>query len=311
MSYRWLIVVALLSSGCASGPPMPTHTGQAPMPADVGWRPPQVEMVEEVPAPPVVPRRPASPSERVFPYQEGQAQKIEVGVDTPLVLQFAADEVVVAVVCKECQPAADTPGESPRPWAVKIGEPGSKYPYVHVSVLAPRVTTGVSVVTSQRLYLLDLRSVAASKTRLVRWDYAPGPVSAVAKPRGLPDPLAARTYNVGYAVESQGEAPTWMPRQVVDDGHKVYVLFPPNLSVMEAPLARLIGPNGPELLNPRLVGSVMVVDHLFQRMEFRLGTTAQAPVVTVTRQTPQPIACPGASECPVWPQHLAQERRSR
>jgi type IV secretory pathway VirB9-like protein len=307
MSYRWLIVMVLLSGGCASSPPMPTHTGHAPMPTDVGWHAPQVEALKEVPAPPLVVRRAASPFERVFAYEEGHAQRIDVGVDTPLVLQFAADEYVVAVVCKECQPAAETAGESPRPWAVKIGEPGSKYPYVHVSVLTPRLTTGLSVVTNQRLYLLDLRSVTSSKTRLVRWDYAPEPVSAVAKPRVLPDPGAPRTYNMGYAVEAQGEAPTWMPRQVVDDGHKVYVLFPANLSVMEAPLARLIGPNGPELFNPRLVGSVMVVDHLFQQLELRLGATAQAPVVTVTRQTPQPIACPGASECPVWPTgHVAQ-----
>jgi type IV secretory pathway VirB9-like protein len=298
MSYRWLMVVALLVSGCASSPPIPTHTTHAPMPADIGWNRPQMEIVEEIPTPPPVIRRSASPVEKVIEYQDGQAVKVDVAVGVPLTLQFGADETVIALVGGDRSYASD---ETEQPWTVKIGEPGSKYPYVHITVTKPGLTTSVAIPTTKRLYLIDLRSVASSKTRLVRWEYAPEALPVVHKPRLLPDPLATRTYNVGYAVETPGETPTWMPRQVVDDGHKAYVLFPVNLSVMEAPLARLIGPNGPELFNPRLVGSVMVVDHLFQRMELRLGTAAQAPVVTVTRQTPQPIACPGASACPVWP----------
>jgi type IV secretory pathway VirB9-like protein len=298
------MVVALLSGGCASGPPMPTHTTHAPMPADIGWNRPQVEIAEEIPSPPAVVRRPPSAVERVYEYADGQAVRVEVAVGVPLTLQFGADEYVIARVGGDRGYASD---DTEHPWMVKIGEPGSKYPYVHITVTKPGLTTSLAIPTSKRLYLIDLRSVASSKTRLVRWDYAPEALPVVHKPRLLPDPLASRTYNVGYAVETPGEAPTWMPRQVADDGQKAYVLFPLNLSVMEAPLARLVGPNGPELFNPRLVDSVMVVDHLFQRIELRLGATEQAPVVTITRQTPQPIACPGASECPVWPTgHVAQ-----
>jgi type IV secretion system protein TrbG len=95
--------------------------------------------------------------------------------------------------------------------------------------------------------------------------------------------------------------PVWTPRQVVDDGRKTYVLFPVNLAVMPAPMVRLVGPNGYELVNARQVGSVMVLDHLFNVAELRLGTGKTAETVRIVRQQPQTIACPGDPGCPVWP----------
>jgi hypothetical protein len=67
-------------------------------------------------------------------------------------------------------------------------------------------------------------------------------------------------------------------------------------------MIRAIGPNGPELLNVRLVGSVMVLDHLISHgVELRLGSGPQAETVRITRQAPRTIACPGNAACPVWP----------
>jgi type IV secretory pathway VirB9-like protein len=106
---------------------------------------------------------------------------------------------------------------------------------------------------------------------------------------------------VGYAVEASEPRPVWLPRQVVDDGRKSYVLFPVNLAVMPAPMVRLVGPNGYELVNARQVGSVMVLDHLFNVAELRLGTGKTAETVRVVRQMPRTIHCPGDASCPVWP----------
>jgi type IV secretion system protein TrbG len=80
------------------------------------------------------------------------------------------------------------------------------------------------------------------------------------------------------------------------------VLFPVNLAVMPAPMVRLVGPNGFELVNARQVGSVMVLDHLFNVAELRIGTGKTAETVRITRQQPRTISCPHDPECPVWPQ---------
>jgi len=95
-------------------------------------------------------------------------------------------------------------------------------------------------------------------------------------------------------------------RQVVDDGHKSYIIFPSNLAAMDAPMLRLIGPNGPELVNARQYGSAIIVDQLFTKAELRIGVGPQAETMTVTRQAPRTIDCPHDAECPIWP----EEKRS-
>ena len=139
-------------------------------------------------------------------------------------------------------------------------------------VTKPGLATGLTITTTKRVYLIHLRSVAKSKVRVVRWTYPAEPVRTEAKVRMLPDPTRPQHYHVGYAVEASEPRPVWLPRQALDDGRKTYVLFPVNLSVMPAPMVRLVGPTGFELVNARLVGSVMVLDHLFSVAELRLGT---------------------------------------
>ena len=60
----------------------------------------------------------------------------------------------------------------------------------------------------------------------MRWTYDDAPVlpvQAQGKPRLLPDPTQPQAYHVGYVVQASTPAPTWTPRQVVDDGRKSYL----------------------------------------------------------------------------------------
>ena len=72
------------------------------------------------------------------------------------------------------------------------------------------------------------------------------------------------------------------------------------------PLVRLLGPNGPQLVNARQYLNVVIVDHLVARAELRVGLGDQAETVTITRGALRTIACPGDAACPVWPQAAAQ-----
>ena len=150
--------------------------------------------------------------------------------------------------------------------------------------------------------------------RLVRWTYTDEPVKpVVAKPRLLPDPSLPQSYHVGYALEASEPRPAWLPRQVLDDGRKSYVLLPMNLLVMPAPMVRLVGPNGFELANARQVGSVMVLDHLFNVAELRLGTGKTAETVRIVRQHPAPLPALGmqparCGRVTPWPPPVSKHR---
>jgi hypothetical protein len=82
-------------------------------------------------------------------------------------------------------------------------------------------------------------------------------VQAKAKLRLPPDPSVPQTYYGGYRIEAaSGSAPSWMPRQVVNDQQgKPYIIFPGYLTTITAPLLRLVGSTGPELVNYRQVGT--------------------------------------------------------
>ena len=87
----------------------------------------------------------------------------------------------------------------------------------------------------------------------------------------------------------------------MDDGKKTYILFPEVTLFETVPMLRLIGPNGPQLVNSRQYLNVVIVDQLVPRGELRVGIGEHAETVTITRGQLQTIACPGDPRCPVWP----------
>src|SRR5438309_280822 len=146
------------------------------------------------------------------------------------------------------------------------------------------------------------QSVGKSPIRTVRWRYPVDQVAVkpVKEPGLLPDPAQPKHYHVGY--ELKGTKSSWNPRQVVDDGKKTYILYPEVTLFETVPMVRLIGPNGPQLVNARQFFNVVIVDQLVPRAELRVGLGERAETVTITRGALQTIVCPGDQACPVWPQ---------
>ena len=94
--------------------------------------------------------------------------------------------------------------------------------------------------------------------------------------------LSPAALNFDYKVVAKGHTPTWTPEHVFDDGHKVFVKFPSNVSTMEIPPLFVIGPKGEaELVNYRFDKGYYVVDRLFQVAELRLGSKDQSVVQLV------------------------------
>ena len=106
-------------------------------------------------------------------------------------------------------------------------------------------------------------------------DEAAAPLASIADSGVNIDQLRFR-----YRIE--GDAP-WKPRQVFDDGAKVYIQFPSGLAQSEAPPLFVIGPDGKSaLVNYRVRGTTYIVDRLFAAAELRLGTAPQR-VVRIVR----------------------------
>ena len=177
--------------------------------------------------------------------------------------------------------------------------------HVFLSATEPGLTTGVIVTTTKRTYYLTCKSVKTSPIRVVRWQYKLDPTAAALKakePGLLPDPAHPRQYHAGYTFAASQPPPHWHPRAVVDDGKKTYIIYPEVALFEKVPMLRLIGPNGPELVNARQFLNVVIVDQLIARAELRVGIGERAETVTITRGNLHTIACPGDTDCPVWPQ---------
>ena len=199
--------------------------------------------------------------------------------------------------------------ESPgtRRWDVREGADGNGETlrsHIFIAASEAGMHTGVIVTTTRRTYYLTCQSVKTSPIRALRWTYPTSPTEPLAKPKEpgiLPDHDAPSRYHVGYTVESQGRPPDWMPRGVVDDGKKLYILYPEVALFGSVPVTRMIGPNGPQLLNARQYLNVVIVEQLPARVELRVGTGETAEVVTITRGDLRTVECPGDHACPLWP----------
>jgi type IV secretion system protein VirB9 len=143
---------------------------------------------------------------------------------------------------------------------------------------------------------------------VLRWHYPPdgpgaaSPVETVSEsPPLLPHPDQPMRYHVGYEVTVSHPPPAWVPRHVVDDGKKLYIVYPEVTLFESVPLLRIVGPNGPQLVNSRQYLNVVIVDMLVARAELRVGIGERAQTVTITRGTLRTITCPGDEASPVWP----------
>jgi type IV secretion system protein VirB9 len=229
---------------------------------------------------------------------------VTVPTNTPLDLVLEAGEQVRNIVGGDRAPAE---ANQTARWEVKEGADGQgEHVRHHVFLTAalPGLSTGLIITTTKRTYYLMCKSVQKSPVRVVRWQYPREEVKPLkaTEPGVLPDPQEPRHYHVGYELTGSKPPPHWQPRQVVDDGKKTYILYPEIALFEKVPMLRLIGPNGPELVNARQFLNVVIVDQLIARGELRVGIGEHAETVTITRGELKTIACPGDPSCPVWPQ---------
>lgn len=299
-------IVLLVMSGCVPHePPLP------PIPpiqdddlSKEAWTAPTFMPIppeeEEIPAP--TPVRIAAPNEKLYHFRQQEEYTIPIRLGTPADIVLEPGEVIHGIVTGDRSYLAE--GEDPR-WTIKEAVSESEYtpiPHVFVTATHPGLRQGIVITTSRRTYHLTLLSVEKSRVRTVRWVYPIVHARRIKKtPSILPDHTKPQQYQVGYIIESQGQAQDFTPLQVLDDGAKTYILFSPIILRQDAPLLRLVGPNGPEVGNVRQFSTVYIVDRRIQHAELRVGVGKHAATVTIRRGNLRRIQCPGDEDCPQWP----------
>jgi type IV secretion system protein TrbG len=302
MRHVGLCSLLVAAVGCATTHPT---VDAPPLAEDLGWSAPAPVKppTSEPPATPPEPEKPRSSKEKVYAFTAGESYRVDVAVGAPMDVILQPGEEIRDLADGDRSPM-DTQDQKPH-WEFKqsySGEGTTGRPHVLITVPKAGLSNGLTLTTTKRTYYLDLKSVRKTAARAVRWTYPDDPPTvAKVPPRLWLDPAQPQRYHAGYAITATDPRPVWTVRQVVDDGQKTYLIFPPTVTTVDAPLIRLVGSQGPEMVNARQAGNVVILDRLFNRAELRLGTGKAAQVVTVQRLVPRTITCPGDDACPVWP----------
>jgi type IV secretion system protein TrbG len=218
---------------------------------------------------------------QVYPYTVGALYQVYAAVNQVTDIALEAQEKLVAV----------SAGDTVR-WVVgdtSSGDGATAQIHILVKPIGTDLETNLVITTDRRTYHLELRSVAKTYMASVSWTYPASQLMALqgrpaAAESSAPAPAEPNVGldNLWFRYRLEGEAP-WKPRQVFDDGAKVYIQFPPGLAQGEAPPLFVIGADGkPALVNYRVRGTTYIVDRLFAAAELRLGSSPQR-VVRIVR----------------------------
>ena len=218
---------------------------------------------------------------QVYPYTKGALYQLYASVNQVTDIALESGEKLVSV----------SAGDTVR-WVVgdtTSGEGVTSQVHILVKPIAADLETNLVITTDRRTYHLELRSSAETYMASVSWTYPASALIALRADRAKAEAGDAAIADAGINLDHlrfryriEGVAP-WKPRQVFDDGAKVYIQFPSGLAQGEAPPLFVIGGDGkPALVNYRVRGATYIVDRLFAAAELRLGTAPQT-VVRIVR----------------------------
>ncbi len=214
---------------------------------------------------------------QVYPYTRGALYQLYAAVNQVTDIGLEPGEKLVSV----------SAGDTVR-WIVGdtlSGEGKDAVVHILIKPTAADLDTNLVIATDRRTYHLEMHATAATYMASLTWTYPAADLVALKRQRAEAASTAAAIADGGVNLEElrfryrlEGEAP-WKPRQVFDDGVKVYIQFPPGLAQSEAPPLFVLGPDGKSaLVNYRVRGTTYIVDRLFAAAELRLGTAPQRVV---------------------------------
>jgi type IV secretion system protein TrbG len=214
---------------------------------------------------------------QVYPYSDGALYQLYVAPVHVTDIALEPGEELKAVA------AGDT-----TQWKIGDTESGSG-PSRQAHVLVKPISAdlpmnNIVIATDRRTYHIEAHPTRETYMAAASWRY---PQEFVALRRQVEAETRANVTAAGgidvsslrFRYRISGDSPPWRPVQAFDDGHKVYIQFPPGIAQGETPPLFIIGPTGEaELVNYRVKGSTYIVDRLFAAADLRLGSDPQQTV---------------------------------
>lgn len=217
-------------------------------------------------------------SMQVYPFTEGALYRIYTAPQQISDIALQPGEQLISV----------SAGDTVR-WVVGDTTSGQgKLTRAHVLIkpIAADLITNVMISTDRRTYHLEAESTDSTYMAAVSWHYPADDLRALQRRNVQAEADEARIIDRGldisklrFAYRLEGDTPSWRPLRVFDDGRKVYIQMPADLSVRQAPPLFVIGRKGDSrLVNYRVKGRYYIVDRLFDAAELRLGEEPQEVV---------------------------------
>ncbi|MFN3511858.1 MAG: TrbG/VirB9 family P-type conjugative transfer protein [Phenylobacterium sp.] len=222
---------------------------------------------------------------QVFAYSPGRVYEVWTAPLRVTTLTLGAGEAVVSMAA----------GDTVR-WQIgetRSGQGPGQRGHVMIKPLERGLETNLVLATSQRVYLIQLKSGSAEAfNAAVAWDAGAvlSPAAAAllegaeaAAPETLAGP--AGPLDARFRIEPRGRRPDWTPTAVMTDGVRTFLTFPPGAASGEAPVLLVRGAGGEaQLVNYRQQAGLWVVDRVFDAAELRLG--GKRPQVVRIRRDP-------------------------
>ena len=176
------------------------------------------------------------------------------------------------------------------------GSGANEQVHILVKPMAAKLSTNAVITTTKRTYYLDLKSFADTYMAAVSWRYPHDAIKQIKKINSQKARVRKASFkqkevklkpeDLRFNYIIKGDTPNWRPTRVFDDGKKVFIQFPKELAVSEAPPLFVTDRKGKKskLVNYRVNGEYYVVDRMFDYAELRLGEKDQT-VVRIERQS--------------------------
>ena len=216
-------------------------------------------------------------SAQVYPWSEGTLFRLYTAPGQVSDIALQPGEALVSVAA----------GDTVR-WVIGDTTSGTgvtRRTHILVKPTSAGLKTNLVIATDRRVYHVDVSSNPRTAMASISWTYPADGLVALDGDVAGREPVAAGVavdaLNFNYRIE--GDDPPWRPVRAFDDGHQVFIEFPPGLGEGEAPPLFVTGEGGRmELVNYRVRGHYYVVDRLFAAAELRLGERHQK-VVRIVR----------------------------
>lgn len=219
---------------------------------------------------------------QVYPWSEGALYRLYTAPSQVSDIALQPSESLISVAA----------GDTAR-WVIGDTTSGAgpmRRAHILVKPSVVGLKTNLVIATDRRVYHVELESNPKTAMASISWAYPEDPLLALRAQQQAAEAtvaagVAVEALNFNYRIE--GDSPTWRPLRAFDDGHQMFIEFPPSMAQGEAPPLFVTGEGGrAELVNYRLRGHYYVVDRLFAAAELRLGERRQQ-VVRIIRDGAQ------------------------